>query len=146
MIYTDDQFEISSVELERLKTALSEARVRDTDQTWLKAIEIDALQSQIAEMEGDLSAYQQLRSRQIPLPESSTIDALPRALAKARIRSGISQDALAKRLNTTTEQIQRFEETNYMGVSLDTLLRIARIVEINTDSIVRTSGDHLDST
>lgn len=146
MIYTDDQFEISSVELQRLKAALSEARVRDTDQTWLKAIEVDALKSQITEMEGDLSDYQQLRHHQTPLPESSTIDELPRTLAKARIRSGISQDALAKRLNTTTEQIQRFEETNYMGVSLDTLLRIARIVEINTDSIVRTSGDHLDST
>ena len=146
MIYTDDQFQISSVELERLKAALAEARVRDTDQTWLKAIEVDALESQISEIEGDLSDHQQLRRRQIPLPESPTIDELSKVLAKARIRSGISQDALATRIKTTTEQIQRFEETNYMGVSVDTLLRISRILEINTDSLVRTSGDHLDST
>lgn len=146
MIYTDDQFEISSVELERLKAALAEARVRDTDQTWLKAIEVDALQSQITEIEGDLSEYQQLRSRPVPLPESSTLDELPKVLARARIRSGISQGALATHLNTTTEQIQRFEESNYVGVSLDTLLKISRIVKLNTDGIVRTSGDHLDST
>ena len=146
MIYSDDQFEISGVQLQRLRAALSEARARKTDQTWLQAIEVDALKSQITEIEGEMSEYQRLRRRQLPLPESSKFDELPKVLAKARIRSGISQDDLASRLDTTTEQIQRFEESNYMGVSLDTLLRISRIVEINVDGIVETAEGHLDST
>ena len=146
MIYSDDQFEVSSVQLQRLKAALSGVRARETDQAWLQTIEVDALESQITEIEGEMSEYQQLRQRQIPLPKSSTVDELPKVLAKARIRSGISQDALASRLDTTTEQIQRFEESNYMGVSLDTLLRISRIVEINVDGIVETAEGHLDST
>ena len=146
VIYSDDQFEVSSVQVKRLKAALSDACTRKTDQTWLQAIQVDALKSQITDIEGEMSEYQQLRHRQIPLPESSAIDELPKVLAKARIWSGISQDALASRLDTTTRQIQRFEESNYMGVSLDTLLRISRIVEINVDGILETAEGHIDST
>lgn len=143
MIYTDAQFENSSAVLQRLKVALSEALVCETDQTWLKMIEVDALESQITEIEGEISEYQQLRIRQVPLPEISTIDDLPKVLAKARIRSGISQDALATCLNSTAEQIQRFEETNYIGVSIDTLLKVSHIVEINIESTADISKDPL---
>ena len=146
MIYTDEQFAISRAQTQRLETALSEARARQTDQTWLKTLEIDALKSQIRDIEEELLEYEQLKSGEIPAPDIPTIDELPKVLAKARIRAGISQNALAIRIKTTPEQVQRFEASNYMGASLDMLLRVSRIVGIDTDSIVATLKKASNST
>ena len=82
-------------------------------------------------IEAEPREYRQLRDGRVPLAEAPAVDEVPRVLAKARIRSGLSRGALAAHLDTTAEQVQRFELSYYAGASLDTLLAVSRAVGID---------------
>ena len=131
MIYTDEQFAISGGVLRQLEAGLEAARKRRTGRAWVRDLEVAALESQIGDIEAELREYRQLRDGQVALPEAPAVDELPKVLARARIRSGVSQGDLAARLGTTPEQVQRFEASDYEGASLDTLLAVSRAVGID---------------
>lgn len=67
MIYTDKQYGVSRTELAKLKQALIDVEGATPDQAWLKQAQIDALRSQIAEVEAELVEYDFLRSGQLSL-------------------------------------------------------------------------------
>ncbi len=134
MIYSDKQHTISRAELAKLMTALSDAESREADQPWLKQAEIDALKSQIAEIEAELSEYELLKSGQISFSKTFALEELPHVLVQARIAAGMSQTDLAEKLDMKPQQIQRYEATNYMSASL------ARLVEVSRALGVKTSG------
>ena len=131
VIYTDEQFAISGGVLRQLEAGLEAARKRRTGLAWVRDLEVAALESQIGDIEAELREYRQLRDGQVALPEAPAVDELPKVLARARIRSGVSQGDLAARLGTTPEQVQRFEASDYEGASLDTLLAVSRAVGID---------------
>ena len=131
MIYTDEQFAHSGAVLRRLEAGLAAARERRTGRAWVRELEVAALESQIGDIEAELREYRQLRDGRVPLAEAPAVDELPKVLAKARIRSGLGQGALAARLGTTPEQVQRFEASDYAGASLATLLAVAGAVGID---------------
>jgi len=131
VIYTDEQFAHSGAVLRRLEAGLAAARERRTGRAWVRELEVAALESQIGDIEAELREYRQLRDGRVPLAEAPAVDELPQVLAKARIRSGLSQGALAARLGTTPEQVQRFEASDYAGASLATLLAVAGAVGID---------------
>ena len=130
MIHSNKQFHISTRELAKLKSALSQAETRKTNELWLKRAEISALRSQIAEIEVELSEYKMLISGQISLSKTYALEELPNVLVQARIASGLSQTSLAQRLNMRPQQIQRYEATNYMGASLSRLIEISRALGV----------------
>lgn len=134
MIYSDKQFSASDAVLKKLKAALAAAESREADQLWLKRAEIDALKSQIADIEGELAEYRLIKSGEISFSRTYSLEELPQVLLQARIAAGISQTDLAKRLNLKPQQIQRYEATNYMGASL------ARLVEVSRSLGVKISG------
>ena len=92
MIYSKKQYRVSSTELAKLKTALSAAEGREADQLWLKQAEINALKSQIAEIEAELSEYKLLKSGQISFSKTYALEELPHMLVQARIAAGMSQN------------------------------------------------------
>ncbi|MFN0055014.1 MAG: helix-turn-helix domain-containing protein [Planctomycetales bacterium] len=55
---------------------------------------------------------------------------MPSALVKARIATGLSQRALAKRLGLKEQQIQRYEATDFQSASLSRLQEIVRALGI----------------
>ena len=130
MIYSRKQYNVSNAELAKLKTALSAAEGCESDRLWLKQAEIDALRSQIAEIEAEISEYELLTSGQIPLSKVYALEELPRVLVQARIASGMSQTNLAERLGAKPQQIQRYEATEYRGASLARLTEIARALGV----------------
>lgn len=132
MIYSDKQQAISSAALAKLKTALSAAESREADQLWLKQAEIDALKSQIAEIEAELSEYELLKSGQIPFSKTYSLEELPQVLVQARIAAGMSQTDLADKLGMKPQQIQRYEATHYMGASLARLIAVSRVLGVKT--------------
>jgi HTH-type transcriptional regulator/antitoxin HigA len=134
MIYSDKQHTISSAELTKLKMALAAAEGHEASQPWLKDAEIEALKSQIAEIEAELSEYELLKSGQISFSKTYALEELPRVLVQARIAAGLSQTDLAEKLDMKPQQIQRYEATDYMGASL------ARLIEVSRALAVKTSG------
>jgi len=117
--------------LRQLQATLEAARERRTGRAWVRALKGTALESPIRGIEAEPREYRQLRDGRVPLAEAPAVEEVPRVLAKVRIRSGLSRGALAAHLDTTAEQVQRFELSYYAGASLDTLLAVSRAVGID---------------
>ncbi len=130
MIYSDKQYSVSSAALAKLKAALLATEGRDVDQVWLRQAEINALESQIAEIETELTEYDLLKSGQITFSKTYALAELPRVLVQARIAAGLSQTDLATSLGMKPQQIQRYEATNYMGASLARLVEVSRVLGV----------------
>ena len=140
MIYSNKQYRVSVTELAQLKTALSAVEGRKADELWLKQAEIDALKSQIAEIEVELSEYKLLQSGQIAFSKTYALEELPNVLVQARIAAGMNQTNLAEKLNMKPQQIQRYEATDYMGASLSRLIEVSRVLGVKTSGMFEGAG------
>lgn len=140
MIYSDKQYSVSSAELAKLRQALSAAESRVSNQTWLKKAEIDALNSQIADIEAELAEYDLLKSGQVSFSKSYALEELPRVLVQARIAAGISQTDLAEMLGMKPQQVQRYEATDYMGASLARLIEVSRVLGVKASGTFEGAG------
>ena len=125
MIFSDRQYAVSKDQVAKLGDALSKVQSDNQKHERLRAIELKALQSQIADIERELADYELLKSGAVEFAESYALSDLPRVLIQARIAQGLSQTDLAERLNMKPQQIQRYEATEYMSASLSRLIELA---------------------
>jgi HTH-type transcriptional regulator / antitoxin HigA len=126
MIYSDRQLSISKAASEQLKATLTTSKNNSQNaSSWLDKLGADALRSQIAEIDSEITDYELLKSGQISLAKTCSLSELPRMLVCARIAQGLSQSELAERLDMKPQQIQRYEATNYQGANLARLVEIA---------------------
>lgn len=132
MIYSDKQYAVSRSQLAKLKEAFAAATNRVSDNAWLKQAEVDALKSQIADVEAELSEYDFVKSGEVPFSKTYSLEELPRVLVQARIASGLSQTELAEKLGMKPQQVQRYEATDYMGASLGRLIEVSRALGVKT--------------
>jgi len=130
MIYNDKQYQITSDQLSKLTERLKSASDQDNN-SWVRGTEIDALKSQIEELKSDLVHYQMLKSGEISVSRSHSIQSLPSTLVQARIASGMSQSDLADALDVTLKEIQQFEDSDYRGVSIDQIIKFANLLKVD---------------
>ena len=102
--------------------------------------EIEAMQTQIAEMEAQMTEYVKLKTGQVASAKFTSLENLPKALIQARIVSGMSQTELGIELGVKPQQIQRYEATRYMGASLARLINVAGILNIRVTTEYRRSA------
>jgi HTH-type transcriptional regulator/antitoxin HigA len=130
MIFSDRQYAVSKEQVAKLGAALSIVRSDSQKHERLRTIESKALQSQIADIERELTDYELLKSGAVEFAESYALSDLPRVLIQARIAQGLSQTELAERLNMKPQQIQRYEATEYMSASLARLIELAQELKV----------------
>jgi HTH-type transcriptional regulator / antitoxin HigA len=129
MIYNERQYKITGKQIEDLTASLAE--IENIDQPeWLFNAQVDALRSQINDLESQVAEYGLLKEGNIHFSECSDLTSLPRILIQSRIGKGLSQRELAEILGMSAQQIQRYEATNYMGASLTRLIEISEILEV----------------
>ena len=71
--------------------------------------QVDAVSSQLADLEAELREYEAIREGKFQVEELSVVADLPSLLIKARIAGGLSQRELADRMGLKEQQIQRYE-------------------------------------
>ncbi len=135
MIHSDKQLGVSTREMAKLNNTLGSKQSEDSSQDWVRKAEINALQSQIAELRADINHYQTLKRGEVTVAKSGSLEELPSVLVQARIISGMSQNDLARALGTKPQQVQRDEATDYTGASLAKLIEVSRVLK------VRVSGE-----
>ena len=135
MIHSNRQLHTAKRELSKLKDALSSAQMRTPNRDWLQTAGVDALESQIAEIEVEISHYEMLKAGQITFSKSYSLENLPSILIQARIASGMSQTDLAHILGLKPQQIQRYEASDYMGTSLSRLAEVARHLGVHIEEL-----------
>jgi ribosome-binding protein aMBF1 (putative translation factor) len=89
----------------------------------------ETVASELELLREEIKKYEKLRRKKVGTPRLKFISELPETLVKARIASGLTQAALAKKLGLKPQQIQRYEATNYAQASLARIQQIARVIE-----------------
>ncbi len=129
MIKNEKQYRITKAQVRRFQDALAELAGQDrpkniSSRMW--EVQREAAQSQMEELREQVAAYEQLNaggSKQVLL---ETVEDLPKALIRARIASGMTQEGLARRLGVKPQQVQRYEATEYESASF---ARIRKVVQ-----------------
>ena len=85
----------------------------------------DALRSEAEVLRCQLQEYDRLRAGRVKQRSLRSLDELPRAIIEARIAAHITQKGLADRLGVAEQQVQRWEATDYAGVSVQRLQQVA---------------------
>jgi ribosome-binding protein aMBF1 (putative translation factor) len=96
----------------------------------LRQAQIEAAQSEIEVLRGQLADYEKTRSgEQAPAVELEVLKEVPRALVQARIAAGLTQKELAQRLGLKEQQVQRYEASGYASASLRRLQEVADAIQ-----------------
>ncbi|MGH9836854.1 MAG: helix-turn-helix transcriptional regulator, partial [Blastocatellia bacterium] len=90
--------------------------------------EKEGIASQLATLRRELREYERLRAGRVRV-SLREVEQLPKKLVRARIASGLTQEALAQKLGLKRQQIQRYEATEYASASLATIRQIAQAIE-----------------
>ena len=138
MIYSEEQYAISTDWLGKFKAALIAAKEGETENERARNIEIAALKSQIAELEADITHYDLLKSGEITVAQSHSLETLPTTLIEARIAHGLSQSDLADALGIEPQKVQQYEDSEYMGANLAELIEAANILNVHTNGLFET--------
>lgn len=96
--------------------------------------ELEALKSQLADLRQELEEYEQLKSADLSAISVASFDELANGLIKARIAAGLSQRALAERLNLKEQQIQRYEAEGYASASYRRLCEVAHALGVQVEN------------
>jgi transcriptional regulator with XRE-family HTH domain len=145
MITNERQRKVAVGEKRRFEQAIARARVEgpgaDVHPVLHNAM-IEGMDSQLADLNTELSAYDALRAGAVNGRVFHSIGELPRALIEGRIAAGLTQKALAQRIGVSEQQVQRYEQTHYSAASLERLQSVAEALKLTVRESI---GYHLAS-
>ena len=129
MIKNEKQYRITKAQARRFEEALAELARQErpaniTPRLW--QAQRDAAQSQLLELQEQIAAYERLHMGKIKELVLEAVEDLPKTLIRARIASGMTQEGLAHRLGVKTQQIQRYEATEYESASFARVLKVVQ--------------------
>jgi HTH-type transcriptional regulator/antitoxin HigA len=93
----------------------------------------NSYQYQYSQLEEEAVEYENIRNHRTKVLVDKSIDNLHEVLIQARIARNWTQTDLAKELELSPQQIQRYEATNYEGVSLWKVLDILDALELKIE-------------
>lgn len=134
MIKNERQYKITKAEAEKFE---AEVRRRQTTSgssdlhPLLAKAELDGLISQLEDLRDELSQYEALRSGKEDVAQVRSIQDIPKSLIQARIRSGMTQEELAGKIGMKSQQLQRYEATDYSAASLSRIAEIADVLQVS---------------
>lgn len=133
MITNERQYRITRAEIEKFRKAIAEIGDRseraDIHPRLLTA-QREALESQLADLESEAAAYEELKSSDLSVISIGSFAEFADGLIKARIASGLSQKALAERIGLKEQQIQRYESERYASASYQRLQDVAAALSL----------------
>ena len=129
MIKNERQYRITRTQAERFARTLEGLRERpegaDGIHPMIAQAQVDAVSSQLADLEAELREYEAVRDGRFRMDELNVVAELPALLIKARIAQGLSQRDLADRVGLKEQQIQRYEATDYATAKWSRIREVA---------------------
>lgn len=129
MIKNEKQYRITKAQARRFEESLAELGRQErpsniTPRLW--QAQRQAVECQLQELQEQIAAYERLhigKSKELVL---AAVEDLPKTLIRARIAAGMTQEGLAHRLGVKTQQIQRYEATEYESASFARVLEVVQ--------------------
>ena len=138
MITNERQYRITRSKALSFARAMEESDASSDERTDVHArllqAEREAMESQLADLREELEEYEQLKSAALSVISVASFEELAVGLIKARIAGGLSQRALAQRLEVKEQQIQRYEAERYASASYQRLCQVARALEVRIEN------------
>lgn len=140
MIKNEKQYRITKAQVRRFQDAIAElaSQARPANiSPRLWAAQRQAAHSQMEELQEQVEAYERLhvsKSKEVIL---DSVEDLPKALIRARIASGMTQEGLARRLGVKPQQVQRYEATEYESASFARILKVVQALGLSMPKPVR---------
>lgn len=141
LILSEKQRHGTLSEVEKFKRAVTEIESAELEEEWHREVLTAAIQSEIENLQRQISEYDLLKSGGIAFAKSFSLERLPDVLVRARIASGLTQTDLATRLELKPQQIQRYEASDYQGASLARLIEISRVLGVCVEALFRNRRD-----
>jgi ribosome-binding protein aMBF1 (putative translation factor) len=140
MIKNEKQYRITKAQARRFEEALTELAGKKrpaniTPRLW--QAQRDAARSQMEELREQVETYEHLhvgKSKEVVL---EGVADLPKALIRARIAAGLTQEGLAHRLGIKPQQVQRYEATEYESASFARILNVVHALGLSLPKAVR---------
>lgn len=137
MIKNERQYRITRAQADRFSEALGSLETDAAHESELHPILLaaqkDALQSQLSDLQAEISEYEALKAGDFAFEQLEGVSELPILLIRARIASGLSQRELADRLGLKEQQIQRYEATDYGSASFARISEVVSALGIEMD-------------
>ncbi|MFY9512887.1 MAG: helix-turn-helix transcriptional regulator [Rubrivivax sp.] len=134
MITNQRQYLNTQAQAERFRQALAAPDAPDVHPKAAKAMR-GGLQSQLDDLEAELSEYDTLRQGKVITLEAESIVGIGVVLIKARIVRNLTQKELAERLDLAEQQVQRYEATQYRGVAAERLQQVADALQLRVREV-----------
>lgn len=139
MITNERQYRIAKAEVRRFSEAIEAQEGREPSADVAPRIHAairESLESEADELRAQIKRYEDLREGRISERELDSLRDFPVALIEARIAAGLTQKALAERLELPEQQVQRWEASLYSGVGVERLQKIADALGIEVRETV----------
>lgn len=96
---------------------------------WLYQEQLYAAKQEIKQLRSQIEDYRDVKTGKKKLLNLCIARELPELLIGWRIRNHLTHKQLADKLGMHENQIQKYESQNYSCVSLDTIIKIAEVLE-----------------
>ena len=96
--------------------------------------ELEGMESLLSDLHREMAEYERLKSADLSVISVTSFDELADGLIKARIAAGLSQRALAQRLELKEQQIQRYEAERYAPASYRRMCQVAHALGLRIES------------
>jgi len=129
MIKNEKQYRITTAQARRFEAAVAELDRQERPANIAPRLwqaQRDAALSQLHDLRQQIDAYERLHVCKAKELVLENVEDLPKTLIRARIAAGMTQEGLAHRLGLKTQQIQRYEATEYESASF---ARIRKVVQ-----------------
>ena len=137
MITNERQYQLSKAQAIKFRAAIDapDTHTRTLHPRAQKALR-EAAQSQLDDLLAEVAGYEQLRDGQLTAITVESIADLALALIKARIMRNWTQKELADKLAVAEQQVQRYEATQYKGVSVERLQAVADALKLRVREVI----------
>lgn len=131
MLKNEKQYKMAKVKLEKwLQTQRQLQQGASTGQPdWIIEEQAFGIEQQIKQLQADIAEYELIESGQQDLPDPTLVLDIPFLLIRWRIACRLTQKDLATRLGLHENQIQKYERENYGCASLETISRVANVLQ-----------------
>ena len=140
MIKNEKQYRITKAQVRRFQDAVAEvagqARPANISARLWEA-QREAARSQMEELGEQVEAYERLNAGRSKGVVLEGVEDLPKALIRARIAAGMTQESLARRLGVKPQQVQRYEATEYGSASFARILKVVQALGLSMPKAVR---------
>ena len=131
MIKNQKQETIVRKEIEDLRAMLIDMDSASINQKFdlKQKIQYNILKGRIQDLNSEIEEYEYLTSSDLNVLKINTND-LQKAIVSFRIASGLTQKEFADKLEIQEQQIQRYEQNDYLTASFERIIQILQTLDI----------------